>query len=72
METELLKKKLHNVQRTKLRLKNNLNAKIKELETKNESLEEKYNLELTRNNILQDKLNELKWACDWDNLEIEN
>ena len=42
---ELLEKKLHNVQRTKLRLKNNLNERIEELESKlNES--EKENAQL--------------------------
>jgi TolA-binding protein len=69
---DLLEKKLHNVQRTKLSLKNKLNAKIKELESKIEETEEKYNYEVQKNKILTEKLKELKWASDWDNLEIEN
>jgi hypothetical protein len=71
-ENECLKKKLHNVQRTKLRLKNSLNEKIKDLESRLELMEEKYNYEVTKNNILMEKLNDLRWASDWDNLEIEN
>ena len=71
-ENECLKKKLHNVQITKLRLKNSLNEKIKDLESRLELMEEKYNYEVTKNNIIMEKLNELRWASDWDNLEIEN
>lgn len=70
-EYELLEKKLHNVQRTKLRLKNNLNERIEELEFKlNESEKEKNEL-IEKLKIYEKKLEEVKWATEWDNLELE-
>lgn len=70
-EYELLEKKLHNVQRTKLRLKNNLNERIEELELKlNESEKEKNEL-IEKLKTYEKKLEEVKWATEWDNLELE-
>ena len=44
-----------NLRRTKLRLKNNLNDKIQQLEDKIL--------------LLEDKLKKLEWANEWDNIE---
>ena len=68
-EVELLQKKLHNVQRTKLRLKNNLNQKIEELKKTILDLEEKYKDSERLNKKYKEKLDSVKWAQDWDNLE---
>lgn len=71
-EYELLEKKLHNVQRTKLRLKNNLNERIQELESKlDESEKEKTKL-IEKLKTYEEKLEEVKWATEWDNLEPDN
>jgi hypothetical protein len=59
---ELADRKIHNLQRTKLRLKNQLNTIIDELRLENASLKEK-NVKLTN------KVTELAWANDWDNVE---
>jgi len=61
-ETINLRKKIKNLNRTKLRLKNILNDKIKVLEEKNKILENK-------NKVLEEKCNDLKWADDWENIE---
>jgi len=68
-EYELLQKKLHNVQRTKLRLKNNLNEKIEELEHKLKESERENAILLEENNNYKTKLEEVKWATEWDNIE---
>tara|TARA_B100000035_G_C20998428_1_gene553650 strand:- start:1022 stop:1240 length:219 start_codon:yes stop_codon:yes gene_type:complete len=68
-EVELLQKKLHNVQRTKLRLKNNLNQQIEELKKTILDLEEKYKDSERLNKKYKEKLDSVKWAQDWDNLE---
>lgn len=71
-EYELLEKKLHNVQRTKLRLKNNLNERIQELESKlNESEKENTKL-IEKLKTYEEKLEEVKWATEWDNIEPDN
>ena len=71
-EYELLEKKLHNVQRTKLRLKHNLNERIQELESKlNESEKENTKL-IEKLKTYEEKLEEVKWATEWDNLEPDN
>ena len=70
-EYELLQKKLHNVQRTKLRLKNNLNEKIEELEHKLQESERENAILLEENNNYKNKLEEVKWATEWDNIEHE-
>ena len=70
-EYELLQKKLHNVQRTKLRLKNNLNEKIEELEHKLQESERENAILLEENNNYKNKLEEVKWATEWDNIEQE-
>ena len=59
---ELADRKIHNLQRTKLRLKNQLNTIIDELKLENASLKEK-------NVQLMYKVAELAWANDWDNVE---
>ncbi len=68
-EVELLQKKLHNVQRTKLRLKNNLNQQIEELKQIIIDLEEKYKESENLNKKYKKKLDNVKWAQDWDNVE---
>ena len=59
---EKLSKKIHCLQRTKLRLKNNLNCKIIELDDENKNLKKK-------NKELEEKLQNLDWAESWDNIE---
>jgi|APSaa5957512535_1039671.scaffolds.fasta_scaffold134710_2 hypothetical protein len=71
-EYELLQKKLHNAKRTKLRLKNNLNDRIEELEHKLKEQEEQNKLLLEENNNYKNKLEEVKWATEWDNIEHAN
>ena len=68
-QVELLEKKLHNVQRTKLRLKNNLNQQIEELKQTINDLEEKYSESERLHKLYKEKLESVKWAQDWDNLE---
>tara|TARA_E500000178_G_scaffold294434_1_gene299773 strand:+ start:1542 stop:1760 length:219 start_codon:yes stop_codon:yes gene_type:complete len=68
-EVELLQKKLHNVQRTKLRMKNNLNKQIEELKQTITDLEQKYNESEVLNKSYKEKLNKVEWAQDWDNVE---
>ncbi len=70
-EYELLQKKLHNAKRTKLRLKNNLNEKIEELEHKLQESERQNTILLEENNDYKTKLEEVKWATEWDNIEQE-
>jgi hypothetical protein len=70
-EYELLQKKLHNAKRTKLRLKNNLNEKIEELEHKLQESERENAILLEENNNYKNKLEEVKWATEWDNIEQE-
>ena len=70
-EYELLQKKLHNVQRTKLRLKNNLNEKIEELEHKLKESQRENAILVEENNNYKTKLEEVKWATEWDNIEQE-
>ena len=70
-EYELLQKKLHNAKRTKLRLKNNLNEKIEELEHKLKESERENAILLEENNNYKNKLEEVKWATEWDNIEQE-
>ena len=70
-EYELLQKKLHNVQRTKLRLKNNLNEKIEDLKYKLKEQEEQNSILVEENNNYKTKLEEVKWATEWDNIEHE-
>ena len=71
-EYELLQKKLHNAKRTKLRLKNNLNEKIEELEHKLKESERENAILLEENNNYKNKLEEVKWATEWDNIEHAN
>jgi hypothetical protein len=71
-EYELLQKKLHNAKRTKLRLKNNLNDRIEELEHKLKEQEEQNKLLLEENNNYKNKLEEVKWATEWDNIDHAN
>ena len=68
-EVELLQKKNHNLQRTKLRLKNNLNQQIQELKQTIIDLENKYNQSERLNNMYKEKLSKIKWAEEWDNIE---
>jgi cell division protein FtsB len=56
METIVLQKKVHNLQRTKLRLKNQLNNIIDNLKNENEELKQKNNKLTT----------ELEWISEWD------
>jgi hypothetical protein len=60
-DTELMNSKIHNLQRTKLRLKNQLNTIIDELKLENTALKQK-------NAKLTEKVAELAWANDWDNV----
>jgi len=60
-DTELMNSKIHNLQRTKLRLKNQLNTIIDELKLENAALKQK-------NAKLTEKVAELAWANDWDNV----
>ena len=60
-DTELMNSKIHNLQRTKLRLKNQLNTIIDELKLENVALKQK-------NAKLTEKVDELAWANDWDNV----
>jgi len=71
-EYELLQKKLHNAKRRKLLLKNNLNDRIEELEHKLKEQEEQNKLLLEENNNYKNKLEEVKWATEWDNIEHAN
>lgn len=68
-EVEFLQKKIHNLQRTKLRLKNNLNQQIQELKQNIIDLENKYNQSERLNNMYKEKLSKIKWAEEWDNIE---
>ena len=52
-EYELLQKKLHNAKRTKLRLKNNLNEKIEELEHKLQESERQNSILLRQTMIIK-------------------
>lgn len=70
-EYELLQKKLHNVQRTKLRLKNNLNEKIEDLKYKLKESQRENAILVEENNNYKTKLEEVKWATEWDNIEHE-
>ena len=54
--TMVLRKKIHNLQRTKLRLKNQLNKIIESLRNDNEALKQSNN-QLTA---------ELEWMSEWD------
>jgi len=60
-DTEMMNSKIHNLQRTKLRLKNQLNTIIDELKLENAALKQK-------NAKLTEKVAELAWANDWDNV----
>lgn len=60
-DSELMNSKIHNLQRTKLRLKNQLNTIIDELKLENVALKQK-------NAKLTEKVAELAWANDWDNV----
>lgn len=51
-----LKKKIHNLQRTKLRLKNNLNFKIKSLEEKLKEYEIEDDWDEIKNEQIKEKL----------------
>lgn len=64
-EIELLKKKLHNTQRSKLRLKNNLNFKIQLLEAKLKDYEIQDDWdEINVDNATNTNLNETKIKND--------
>ena len=65
-EEHLLEKKLHNVQRTKLRLKNNLNAEINKLQIEIENLKERCGYVEALNKVYSEKIETLKWATDWE------
>ena len=60
-DTEMMNSKIHNLQRTKLRLKNQLNTIIDELKLENAALKQ-------QNAKLTEKVAELAWANDWDNV----
>ena len=65
-EQQLLEKKLHNVQRTKLRLKKSLNTEINKLQTEIENLKERCGYVEALNKEYSEKMESLKWATDWE------